>query len=786
MTDPVTVEKFAIGQSVRRLEDPRLLQGLGRYSDDVNLQHQAYAVVVRSPHAHARIRGIEASAASKTAGVLAVLTGADLAADGVGNLPSDGTRKRRDGSPAFATPRPALVRDRARHVGDPVALVIAETPEAATDAATLVDIDYEPLAAVAATAEAARPGAPAVWDEASDNVAFVWEAGNREAVARAFEGAAHVTTLDFVVTRVAAAPLEPRGAVGEYDRRARRYTLHTGIQHPHALRTILAEQVFRVPQSQMRVITGEVGGSFGMRSGIYPELVLVLWAAKRLGRPVKWTADRREGFVTDEPGRDNVSRAELALDANGKFLGLRVAITLNVGAYLTQRSAGPGTNNVGGVAGVYTTPAIHVQTTGAYTNTTPTGPYRGAGRPEATYAIERVIDLAAREHGLDALELRRRNLIPSSAMPFKTGLVFTYDCGDFARVMNLALEAADHAGFEKRRIEARQRGKLRGFGIANPIEVAGGPYTALNPDTAQIRVNADGSVLVFTGSTSMGQGNETAFAQIVSDRLGVPPERIQVLWGDTDALDAGRGNGGSGALTVGGSAVTRATEKIIEHGRRIAAQLMEAAPADVVLRDGKFTVTGTDKGVAFAAVARAAYQPGRLPAGMEPGFSETAVFRPPAVTFPNGSHVCEIEIDQDTGTVRVVRYTVVDDVGRMVNPMLVKGQIHGGVVHGLGQGLFEQMRDDPETGPLLTGTLMDYTMPRADDVPCFDVDSHEVPTQVNPLGAKGVGEAGTVGALPALLNAVNDALASLSARPIDMPVTPERVWRAIQEAKAAR
>src|SRR5262245_9644345 len=557
MTDPVTVEKFAIGQSVRRLEDPRLVQGLGRYSDDVHLPHQAYAVVVRSSHAHARIRGIDARAALKTAGVVAVLTGADLAADGLGHLPSDGSRKRRDGSAAWVTPRPALARDRARHVGDPVAMVIAETRGAAADAAALVEIDYEALPAIAATAEAARSGAPAVWDEAPDNVAFVWEAGNRDAVARAIEGAAHVTTLDFIVTRVAAAPLEPRAAVGEYDRRAGRYTLHAGIQHPHALRTILAEQVFRVPQSQVRVITGEVGGSFGMRSGIYPELVLVLWAARRLGRPVKWTSDRREGFVTDEPGRDNVSRAELALDASGKFLALRVAITLNVGAYLTQRSAGPGTNNVGGLAGVYTTPAILVQTTGVFTNTTPTGPYRGAGRPEATYAIERVIDLAARELGVDPLELRRRNLIPSSAMPFKTGLVFTYDCGEFARGMNLALDLADYPGFEKRRMEARQRGKLLGFGIANPIEVAGGPYTALNPDTAQIRVNADGSVLVFAGTTSMGQGNETAFAQIVSDRLGVPPGRIQVLWGDTDALDAGRGNGGSGALTVGGSAVTR-------------------------------------------------------------------------------------------------------------------------------------------------------------------------------------------------------------------------------------
>src|SRR5437867_322906 len=601
MSDPMTTEKFAVGQSVRRREDPRLIQGDGRYSDDVNLPRQVYAVIVRSPHAHALIRAIDGSAALKADGVLAVLTGNELVADGVGNLPTDTTRKRRDGSAAFATPRPALARGRARHVGDPVALVVAATAVQAADAAEQVIVDYEPLPVVTGAREALRAGAPAVWDEAPDNVAFVWEAGNRDAVARAFEGAAHVTKLDFVVTRVAAAPLEPRAAVGEYDRRTGRYTLHTGTQHPHGTRTLLADQVFRVPQSQMRVITGEVGGSFGMRSGIYPELVLVLWAAKRLGRPVKWTADRREGFVTDEPGRDNVSRAELALDANGKFLGLRVAITLNVGAYLTQRSAGPGTNNVGGVAGVYTTPAIHVQTTGAYTNTTPTGPYRGAGRPEATYAIERVIDLAARELGLDPLELRRWNLIPSSAMPFKTGLVFTYDCGDFVRVMNLALEAADHAGFEKRRIEARQRGKLRGFGIANPIEVAGGPYTALNPDTAQIRVNADGSVIVFTGSTSMGQGNETAFAQIVSERLGVPPARIQVLWGDSDALGAGRGNGGSGALSVGGSAVARAADKVIERGRRIAAHLLEAAAEDVVLRDGRFSVAGTDRGVAFDA-----------------------------------------------------------------------------------------------------------------------------------------------------------------------------------------
>ena len=783
MTSPVTVERFAIGQSVRRLEDPHLVQGLGQYSDDVRLPRQAHAIVVRSTHAHARIRRIDASAALGSPGVLAVLTGADLAADGLGDLPTDASRKRRDGTPAFTTPRPALIRERARHVGDPLALVVAETPEQAADGAAHVVVDYEPLPAIAGAAAASRPGAPAVWDEAPDNIAFVWEAGSRDAVARAFEPAAHVTRLDFVVTRVAAAPLEPRGAVGEFDRRSGRYTLYTGIQAPHGLRTLLAEQIFRVPQSAVRVVTEEVGGSFGMKSGAYPEPVLVLWAAKRLGRPVKWTADRREGFLSDEHGRDNVSSVELALDAGGKFLGMRVDLKVDIGAYLTQRSAGPATNNVGGVAGVYTTPAIHLTSTGVFTNTTPTGPYRGAGRPEATYAIERVIDVAARELGLDPIELRRRNLIPASAMPFKTGLVFTYDCGDFGRIMEMALDAADHAGFEKRRAEARGRGKLLGLGLANPIEVAGGPYTAVNPDTAELRVNADGSVSLFAGSTSMGQGNETAFTQIVSDRLGLSPERIHVFWGDSDALGAGRGNGGSGAVSVGGSAVLRATEKVIERGRRIAAHLMEAALGDVNLSEGRFTVAGTDRGVTFAAVARAAYVPRQLPAGLEPGFSETAAFMPPSVTFPNGCHVCEVEIDEATGAVRVVRYSVVDDVGRMINPMLVKGQIHGGIVQGLGQGLFEHLVYDGATAQLLTGSFMDYTMPRADDMPLFDVHSHEVPTKVNPLGAKGVGEAGTVGALPALMNAVNDALAPLAVRHLDMPVTPERVWRAIHEAK---
>jgi carbon-monoxide dehydrogenase large subunit len=764
---------------VRRVEDPRLIQGLGRYSDDVNLTRQAYAVVVRSPHAHALVRAIDGAAARRHPGVLAVLTGGDLAADGVGDLPTDGGRTRADGSPAFPTPRAALVRDRVRHVGDPVTLVVAERMEQAVDAAQALTVEYEPLPVVARTNDALAPGAPTVWDEAPGNVAFVWQAGKRQDVDRAFAGAAHVTRLDFVVNRVAAAPLEPRGAVGDFDRRTGRYTLYTGIQAPHGLRTLLADQVFKVPHARVQVITAEVGGSFGMKSGVYPEHVLVLWAAKRLGRPVKWTSDRREGMVTDEHGRDNVSTVELALAADGTFLALRVGIKLNVGAYLTPRSAGPGTNNVGGVAGVYRTPAIHVQTTGVFSHTTPTGPYRGAGRPEATYAIERVIDVAARELKIDPLELRRKNLIPASAMPFKTGLVFTYDCGDFARGMEMALALAEHAGFEQRRAGSQRRGRLRGFGIANPIEVAGGPYTSVNPDTAELRVNADGSVAVFAGSTSMGQGNETAFTQLVVGLLGVPPDRVQVFWGDSDLLGAGRGNGGSGALTVGGSAVTRATERVIERGRRIAAHMLEAAVDDVSLRDGRFTVAGTDKGVTWSAVARAAYQPRQLPPGLEPGFSETAAFTPPAVTFPNGTHVCEVEIDPDTGQVAIVRYSVVDDVGRMVNPLLVKGQIHGGIVQGLGQGLFEDLTYDA-MGQLLAATFMDYAMPRAGDVPMFEVAAHEVPTQVNPLGAKGVGEAGTVGALPALMNAVNDALAPFGVRHLDMPVTPERVWRAVR------
>jgi carbon-monoxide dehydrogenase large subunit len=774
-----------IGQPIPRIEDPRLLRGHGRYSDDVTLPRQTYARLVRSPHAHAAVRALDVTAARAAPGVVAVLTGVELEKDGIGLLPGDATRKRRDGSPAITTPRRALAIDRVRHVGEPVVMVIAETTAQAADAADLVRIEWEPLPSVTATGDAGRPGGPAVWEDAPDNVAFVWQTGQRDAVERGFADAPHVTSVDLVVTRVAAAPMEPRGAVGDWDARTDRYTLYTGVQGPHGIRALLADQVFRVPQNRMRVVTAEVGGSFGMRNGVYPELILVLWAARRIGRPVKWVSDRREGFVSDEHGRDNLTRVDLALDTEGRFLAQRVRTTLNIGAYLTPRSAGPGTNNVGGLAGMYTTPAVHVEVTGVFTNTVPTGPYRGAGRPEASYAIERAIEVAALELGIDPVELRRRNLIPPEKMPFKTGLVFTYDCGQFERGMDMALRAADAAGFPARAAEARRRGKLRGLGLANSIEVAAGPYTRVMFDVAEVRVNPDGSVTVVAGSTSMGQGNETAFAQLVSGRLGVPLDRIQVFAGDTDAIEVGRGNGGSGAISVGGAAVLGAVDKVVAKGRRLAGHLLEAAPDDVVFKDGRFTVAGTDRGMTLAAVARAAYQPQAWPAGVDPGLAETGGFMPRAVNFPNGTHVCEVEIDPDTGTLRIVRYVVVDDVGRMVNPLLVKGQIHGGIAQGLGQALFETVVYDPGSGQLLSGSFMDYAMPRADDLPSFEVDSHEVPTRTNPLGVKGVGEAGTVGSLPAVANAVHAALAPLGVRHVDMPLTPERIWQAIRDAPSA-
>ena len=773
---------FGIGTSSPRVEDWRLLQGRGRYAADVALPGQAYLYVLRSPHAHARLRTLEASAARAAPGVLAVLSGAEAAADGLGGLPANIGRRRADGSPAPVPPRPLLAQGMVRHIGDPVAAVVAESLAQALDAAELVEVEYDPLPAVTTAADARAQGAPLVWPDAPGNVAFVAAQGDRAAVERAFAAAHHVARLDFSVSRVTAAPLEPRAALGLYDPGDERFIIHTSVQAPHQLKSLLAGAIFKVPEHRVRVVVRDVGGSFGMKGGVYAEFALVLWAARRLGRPVRWTSERTEAFLADEHARDNLSHVELALARDGKFLALKLDAAINIGAYPSPRSALP-VNNIGGVAGVYTTPHIAATATGYFSHTQLTTPYRGSGRPEASFAIERVIDVAAAELGIDRVELRRRNLIPAGAMPFKTGLTFTYDCGEFERVMDATLALADWAGFERRRAEARARGRLRGIGIANAIEVAGGPYPTVAPENAELRAAPDGSLTLMIGTQSSGQGHETAYSQIVAGRLGLAPSRIRVLQGDTDVVAAGRGSGGSRSLPVGGSVVSLAVDKLIAKGKLLAAQLLEAAQEDIEFKDGKFAVAGTDRAVDLLSVIKAAFDPGKIPPGVEPGLAESAGFLPPAVTFPNGCHVAELEIDPETGAVQVLRYSVVDDVGRVMNPLLLKGQIHGGVTQGLGQALSEAIRYEPATGQLLSGSFMDYAMPRAADVPPFAVESHEVPTAVNPLGAKGAGEAGTVGALPCVINAVVDALAPLGIRHLDMPASPERVWRAIREAK---
>jgi carbon-monoxide dehydrogenase large subunit len=772
------VGPFGIGQPVSRFEDPRLLRGQGRYLADVVLPRQAYAVVVRSPHAHARLRAIDPAGAARAPGVLAILTGEDLARDGLGTTAATLARKRPDGSPMFAPAHPGLARDRVRYVGDPIALVVADTLPRAQDAADLLAVQYEPLPSVTATADAARPGSPPVWDECPDNVSNVFEVGDAAATDAAFGRARHVVRRRYVITRVHAQYLEPRGAVGDYDPGEDRYTLYADVQYPHRVRGVLA-RILGVPEPRVRVIAGDVGGGFGAKGWQYAEHRLVLWAARRLGRPVRWVCERTEALLADEHARDNVSEAELALDAEGRFLGLRVRTTANLGAYVSSdRNILATFQNVGTLVGVYAIPAAHVRVLGVLTNTSPTAPYRGAGRPEATYVVERLIDDAARELGRDPVELRRRNLVPPDAMPYRTALTFTYDCGEFEKLMDEALARADRAGFAARREESRRRGRLRGLGIAIAIERAASPGL----EYAEVRFDASGAATVLMGTKNQGQGHETTFKQIVHERLGLDPAEVRFVDGDTDRVAFGVGTVGSRSTVIGGSALWLAADKVVAKGTRIAAHLLEAAEADVAFAGGRFGVVGTDRGVTLREVARAAFQPERLPPGLEPGLYESGTFSPANHTFPNGCHVCEVEIEPETGRVEVVRYSVVDDVGTVINPLTLEGQIHGGVVQGLGQVLMEQVVYDPESGQLLSGSFMDYAMPRADDLCALAVASRPVPTRLNPLGAKGAGEAGTVGALPAVMNAVLDALAAVGVRELDMPATSERVWRAIREA----
>ncbi|HXP31784.1 MAG TPA: xanthine dehydrogenase family protein molybdopterin-binding subunit [Stellaceae bacterium] len=774
--------EFGIGQGVSRFEDPRLLRGAGRFIDDVSLPDQAYAYVLRSPHAHARIARIDLAEAKAAPGVLGIFTEADIRADGLGTTSVQLKRKRPDGSPMFSRPHPGLARERVRYVGDPVALIVAESLAEAKDAAERIAIDYEELPSVTATGEAALPGSPPVWEECPDNISHVWETGNRDAADAAFAKAAHVVRRRYVVTRVHAQFMEPRGALGHWDARSERFTLYADVQYPHRVRNLLANTIFKIPEHRIRVVAGDVGGGFGAKGWQYVEHRLVLWAARKLGRPVKWRCERSEALLADEHGRDVIAEAELALDRTGKFLGLKVRTTSNIGAYLSSdRNLLSTFTSFGALVGVYAIPAAYAHLTAVFTNTSATAPYRGAGRPEAIYVIERLVDDAARELGLDPIALRRMNLIASSAMPYKTPLGFTYDCGAFERNLDAALDLADYVGFPARRADAQKRGRLRGIGIANTIERAASP----GMDFAEIRFDTGGNAMLLMGTMNQGQGHETTFKQILHERLGLAPDEVRFVEGDTDQVAFGMGTMGSRSTVIGGTAVMIAADKVIAKGKKIAAHLLEVSEADVSFGDGSFVVPGTDRALGIKEVARAAFQPQLLPPGFEPGLYETGSFSPANDTFPNGCHICEVEIDPETGTVDVVRYSVVDDVGTVINPKTLKGQIHGGVAQGLGQMLLEQVIYDRRSGQLLTASFMDYAMPRADDLCMIEVESKPVPTRLNPLGAKGAGEAGTVGALPVLMNAVLDALAPLGVRALDMPATAERVWQAIAAAGGA-
>ncbi|HLH90436.1 MAG TPA: xanthine dehydrogenase family protein molybdopterin-binding subunit [Xanthobacteraceae bacterium] len=773
--------EYGVGQSVPREEDPYLLRGAGRYVDDVAQVGLLRAYVLRSPHAHARIRSIDVAAVRQMPGVVLALAGNDPAVMALGTQKPNQPRKRHGGAPAFGCSQLALARDIVRFIGEPVAFVAAQTLDQAKDAAEAIAVDYEMLPAVPTLEEATKPGAHALYDKCPDNIAFVHEAGNKAAADAAIAKAAHVIKHTMRINRLTTNSMEPRGALAEYDARDGRLTLRVTAQGPHQFRRFLAADVFRVPETKIRVIAENVGGGFGMKGGLYPEYILCCLAAKLTGAPVKWVGERSESLLSDEHCRDNITEAELGLDADGKFVGFRARTFANIGAYYhADRSAGPPTNNIGVLAGTYVIPAAHVEVNGVLTNTMLTGPYRGAGRPEAAYVLETLVDLAARELKIDPAELRRRNMIPAAAMPYKTALVYTYDCGDFGKNLEDCLELADYAGFTKRRAESEKRGKLRGLGIASTVEASNAGLI----EHAEIRFDPTGTLTVLVGTHDHGQGHQTTFRQIIADKFGVDPGRIAFKFGDTDQIMIGTGTFGSRSTACAGTAMLMAADKIIAKGAKIAAHMLEAGEHDIEFRNGRFAVAGTDRTVDLAAVARDAFVPAKLPKGVEPGLYETGTFDGGQRTYPNGCHISEVEIDQESGEVALVRYTAVDDVGHMINPLLVEGQLHGGVAMGVGQALMESMVYDG-SGQVVSGSFMDYAMPRAHDFCDFRLGENEVPTKLNPLGVKGAGESGTVGALASVMNAVNNAMAHIGAEYVQMPATPEKVWKAMQKAKGA-
>jgi carbon-monoxide dehydrogenase large subunit len=776
--DDWAVEKYAVGQPVPRSEDPILVRGAGCYTDDVSLPGQAYAVIVRSRHAHGVIHKIDTAAAWAIPGVLGVYTAADL--KDYDTLKCIVPFNNRDGSPMKKPARPALASDKVRYVGDPVAFVVAETVLQAKDAAEAVELDIEPLPAVTSAEDAARAGAPQLYDDAPGNLSLDYHYGDADAVKAAFEKAAHVTRLKIANSRVVVATMEPRAAVATYE--GERYILHVGSQGVLGMRGNLA-QVLKVDSKYVRIVTGQVGGSFGMKAAVFPEYVCVLHAARKLGRPVKWTDERSSSFVSDSHGRAHDVDAELALDADGKFLALRIANFGNMGAFLSPVGPMPATiNTVKNVQSVYKTPLIEVSTKCVFTNTSHVSAYRGAGRPEGNYYMERLVDSAAAEMGIDRLELRRRNQITPGELPYKTASAMTYDSGDFPALTRQALELADAKGFAERKRDSESRGKVRGLGIGSFLEVTAPPSKELG----EITFNVDGTVTLTTGTLDFGMGHATPFAQVLTERLGVPFESIRLVQGDSDLLSTGGGSGGSKSIMHSGTAIVEASAKVIEQGKQIASHVLEAAVADIEFARGRFVIAGTDRAIGIMELAAKLHSGLPLPPDAPKTLDVKHVSDGPgASTFPNGCHVAEVEVDPETGVIEVVKYSCVNDFGTIINPMIVNGQMHGGVVQGIGQALMEMTAYDAE-GQLLTGSFLDYAMPRAEDAPMFTLGDHPAPATTNVLGVKGCGEAGCAGSLTSLMNAVVDALSEYGIRHIDMPATPMRVWEAIRAAKATR
>ena len=781
-----------IGAAVKRVEDFRFLTGRGRYTDDIDQPNQLYAWILRSPHTHARIKSIDTSKAEAAPGVVAVYTGADLEAAGVGGLPCGWQVHSKDGSPMAEPPHPPLAQGKVRYVGDQVAVVIAESRAGGMDAGGLIEVDYEVLDPVLGL-DAALESKTLVHDDAPGNLCYDWHIGEKDATDAAFADAAHVTSIDIVNNRLIPNALEPRAAIGDYNDATGEYTLYTTSQNPHVIRLLMGAFVLNIPEHKLRVVAPDVGGGFGSKIYHYAEEAIVTWAAGQLRRPVKWTAERTESYMSDCHGRDHVTNAELALDKDGKFLALRVSTKANMGAYLsTFAPCVPTYLYATLLAGVYTTPQVYCEVKAVFTNTVPVDAYRGAGRPEAAYLIERLVDRAARELGLDQIEIRRRNFIPNDAFPYQTPVALQYDSGDYGGTLDQALTAASVDSFAERKAEAAKSGKYRGLGYSTYIEACGiAPSSVVGSlgaraglfESAEVRVHPTGSVTLFVGSHSHGQGHETTFAQLVSDTLNLPFENIEIVHGDTGRIAYGMGTYGSRSIAVGGEAVMRALGRIIDKAKRIAAHKLEVSEDDIEFADGIFRVTGTDREATFGEVALEAYVPHNFPHdSLEPGLNESAFYDPANFTFPGGCHICEVEIDPETGVVEVIDFTAVDDVGRVINPMIVEGQVHGGVAQGIGQALLEGCVYD-DTGQLMTGSMLDYTMPRAEDLPNFQVGTHVTLCAHNSLGTKGCGEVGAIGSPPAVINAIVDALSDLGVTDISMPATPQKVWQAIQDAQ---